>query len=113
MDLQLKGKTALITGSTAGIGFAIAASLAAEGAKVIVNGRKQDRVDAAVKQIGNGAVGVASDVGTRAGTDLVIERFPKVDILINNAGIYEARPFESIPDEEWTRYFELNIMSGV
>jgi NAD(P)-dependent dehydrogenase (short-subunit alcohol dehydrogenase family) len=113
MDLQLTGKKALVTGSTAGIGFAIASALAREGASVIVNGRTQARVDAAVAKIGSGATGIAADLGSRAGVDLAIQRIPAVDILINNMGIFEPKPFESIPDEDWFRFFEVNVMSGV
>jgi len=113
MDLQLSGKTALVTGSTAGIGFAIAQALAREGADVIVNGRTQARVDAALAKLGTAARGLAADVGTREGIDVAIERFPTVDILVNNAGIFELKPFESIPDEDWFRFFEVNVMSGV
>jgi NAD(P)-dependent dehydrogenase (short-subunit alcohol dehydrogenase family) len=113
MDLQLEGKLALITGSTAGIGFAIAEALAKEGAHVIVNGRTQQRVDAALKQLKGNAAGVAADVGTAAGAEEVIRRFPDVDILVNNAGIFEPKAFENIPDEDWFRLFEVNVMSGV
>jgi NAD(P)-dependent dehydrogenase (short-subunit alcohol dehydrogenase family) len=113
MDLQVTGKTALVTGSTAGIGFAIAQSLAREGASVIVNGRTQARVDAALAKLGFPATGLAADVGTRNGVALAIERFPTVDILINNMGIFEPKPFEAIPDEDWYRFFEVNVMSGV
>jgi NAD(P)-dependent dehydrogenase (short-subunit alcohol dehydrogenase family) len=113
MDLQLNGKKALVTGSTAGIGFAIAATLAKEGASVIVNGRTQARVDAAVAKIGSNAEGLAADLGTRAGVELAIQRYPTVDILINNMGIFEPKLFESIPDEDWFRFFEVNVMSGV
>jgi NAD(P)-dependent dehydrogenase (short-subunit alcohol dehydrogenase family) len=112
MDLELKGKTALVTGSTAGIGLAIAAALAKEGAVVIVNGRTQDRVDRAVKSSG-AAHGIAADLGTEAGARAVIERFPEVDILVNNLGIFEPKPFEEIPDDDWRRFFEVNVLSGV
>ena len=116
MDLQLTGKTALVTGSTAGIGYAIAASLAREGATVVVNGRTQRRVDEAVDNLrrsGRHAQGVAADIGTREGAALAIERFPSLDILVNNLGIFEPKAFESIPDEDWFRFFEVNVMSGV
>ena len=114
MDLQLTGKTAFVTGSTAGIGFAIAESLAREGAGVIVNGRTQARVDAARAKLGSAkAVGLAADLGSREGVALAIERFPAVDILINNLGIFEPKPFHEITDEDWFRFFEINIMSGV
>jgi NAD(P)-dependent dehydrogenase (short-subunit alcohol dehydrogenase family) len=112
MDLQLKGKKALVTGSTAGIGLAIAQSLAREGAEVIVNGRTQERVDAAMKATG-AAEGIAADLGTAEGARHCIERFPVVDILVNNVGIFEAKPFEEIPDEDWKRLFEVNVLSGV
>ncbi len=112
MDLQLNGKLALITGSTAGIGFAIAESLARERCRVIVNGRTQARVDAALAKI-PGAVGLAADLGTSAGVAEAIQRFPDVDILINNMGIFEPKPFEAIPDEDWFRFFEVNVLSGV
>ena len=112
MDLQLKGKTALVSGSTAGIGLAIVRALVEEGASVIVNGRTQQRVDAAVQTSG-AAHGIAADLGTEAGAAQVISRFPAVDILVNNLGIFEVKPFEEIPDEDWFRFFEVNVMSGV
>ncbi len=112
MNLQLKGKTALVSGSTAGIGLAIATALAAEGASVIVNGRTQKRVDSAVKQSG-AAHGIAADLGAEAGALAVIERFPAVDILVNNLGIFEPKPFEEISDADWRRFFEVNVLSGV
>ncbi|HMI19802.1 MAG TPA: SDR family oxidoreductase [Sphingomonas sp.] len=115
MDLQLKGKTALVTGSTAGIGLAIAERFAAEGVDVVVSGRSQDKLDAAVAQVGKaGRVrGILADPGTAVGVDALIAAVPSVDILINNLGIYEAKPFAQITDEDWTRFFEINVMSGV
>ena len=113
MDLQLTGKTALVTGSTAGIGLAIAQSLAREGARVIVNGRTQARVDTALAGMPKGSLGLAGDLGTAAGAADAVERFPDVDILINNLGIFEPKPFEEIPDADWFRFFEINVMSGV
>jgi NAD(P)-dependent dehydrogenase (short-subunit alcohol dehydrogenase family) len=112
MNLQLEGKTALVTGSTAGIGLAIATALAKEGAVVTVNGRTQERVDQALRTSG-AAHGIAADLGTEAGARAVIERLPAVDILVNNLGIFEPKPFEQITDDDWRRFFEVNVMSGV
>jgi NAD(P)-dependent dehydrogenase (short-subunit alcohol dehydrogenase family) len=112
VNLQLEGKTALVTGSTAGIGLAIATTLAKEGAVVIVNGRTQERVDKAV-QLSGAAHGIAADLGTDAGARAVVARFPAVDILVNNLGIFEPKPFEEIPDDDWRRFFEVNVLSGV
>lgn len=112
MDLQLTGKTALVTGSTGGIGLAIASALAAEGAAVIVNGRTQDRVQTAIRRSG-AAAGIAADLGTESGARMVIERYPEVDILINSLGIFEPKPFEAISDDDWRRIFEVNVLSGV
>jgi NAD(P)-dependent dehydrogenase (short-subunit alcohol dehydrogenase family) len=112
MNLQLDGKTALVSGSTAGIGLAIATALAAEGASVIVNGRTQDRVDNAMKKSG-AAHGIAVDLGTESGASAVIDRFPQVDILVNNLGIFEPKPFAEIADDDWRRFFEVNVLSGI
>jgi NAD(P)-dependent dehydrogenase (short-subunit alcohol dehydrogenase family) len=118
MDLQLKGKKALVTGSTAGIGFATAQGLAAEGASVVVNGRTEKRVAAAIAEIrklhpGADLAGVAADVSNAAGCATLIAAVGAVDVLINNMGIFEPKPFEQIPDEDWQRMFEANVMSGV
>ena len=116
MDLALKHKLALVTGSTAGIGFAIAAALANEGARVIVNGRTQAAVDAAVAKLkSNGAeiLGFAGDLTTSAAAEQLAERHPNVEILVNNLGIFEAVPFEEITDAHWVRFFEANVLSGV
>jgi NAD(P)-dependent dehydrogenase (short-subunit alcohol dehydrogenase family) len=118
MKIDLSGKTALITGSTAGIGHAIAKGLAATGATVVVNGRTQAKVDAAVAAItkavpGSKVRGIAADVATAAGCKSLVAALPEVDILINNAGIFEPKDFFEIPDEDWTRFFETNVMSGV
>src|SRR5258708_2287971 len=118
MKIDLKGKTALVTGSTSGIGHAVARGLAAVGAEVVVNGRAQGKVDAAVAAIGKAVPGakirgVAADVSTAAGCKTLVAALPEVDILINNAGIFEPKGFFDIPDEDWSRFFEVNVMSGV
>jgi len=113
MNLQLEGKRALVTGSTAGIGFAIAEALANEGARVIVNGRTQKRVDEALAKLKGEVFGIAADLGTAEGAAIVAERYPDVDILVNNLGIFEPKQFEQIPDDDWRRFFEVNVLSGV
>lgn len=115
MDLQLQGKTALVTGSTAGIGLAIAQRLSAENAEVIVNGRTQERVNAALGQFPSGSRvrGIAADLGTKDGVQQLLAALPSVDILINNLGIYQAAPFEQITDADWLHLFEVNVLSGV
>lgn len=113
MNLQLENKTALITGSTKGIGFAIAHLLAAEGAQVIVNGRTAESVQAAVRKLGGPARGVAADVSTALGCAELVRQLPQVDLLVNNAGIFEPKPFEQIPDADWDRFYQVNVMSGV
>lgn len=118
MDLKLNGKTALVTGSTAGIGLAIAKSLASEGAHVYVNGRTQERVDSAVAEVRKQAPkaqvsGIVADFSGAAGADAVISKLGAVDVLVNNVGIFEPKPFVDIPDADWYRLFEVNVMSGV
>lgn len=118
MDLQLEGKKALVTGSTAGIGFATARAFAAEGAAVVVNGRTQARVDAAMEKIRKAhrrakVSGIAGDVSNAPGCAKIIEAHGKVDVLVNNMGIFGPKPFEEIPDEDWMHFFEANVMSGV
>lgn len=113
MNLQLENKTALVTGSTKGIGFAIAHLLAAEGANVIVNGRSEESTRAAAEKIGGRARGVAADVSTAAGCAELIRQISNVDILVNNAGIFEPKPFMEIPDADWERFYQVNVMSGV
>jgi NAD(P)-dependent dehydrogenase (short-subunit alcohol dehydrogenase family) len=117
MDLQLKGRLALVTGSTAGIGAAIAEALAREGARVIVNGRQQDAVDAVVDRLrvetGADVDGFAGDLTQADAAEALARRFPGVEILVNNLGIFEPKPFDDIPDADWTRFFEANVLSGV
>ena len=117
MDLQLSDKLALVTGSTAGIGYAIAEALAREGARVIVNGRTQTAVDAAVGRLtstgGAQVLGFAGDLGTAEAAEALARRHPDVEILVNNLGIFEPKPFEDIPDADWLRFFEVNVLSGV
>ena len=117
MDLELKGKTALISGSTAGIGRAIANALAREGARTIVNGRSQSSVDAAVEAIrsatGGDVHGFAGDLSQASTAQALARRHPGVDILVNNLGIFEPKPFEDIPDADWLRFFDVNVVSGV
>jgi NAD(P)-dependent dehydrogenase (short-subunit alcohol dehydrogenase family) len=118
MDLGLRGKRALVTGSTAGIGFAAARALAIEGAKVTVNGRTEARVDSAVSRLlgelsGATVDGVAADLSTGDGCQALIRRLPDVDVLVNNLGIFEPKPFDQIPDADWMRFFETNVLSGI
>jgi NAD(P)-dependent dehydrogenase (short-subunit alcohol dehydrogenase family) len=118
VDLKLTDKVALVTGSTAGIGFATARALAAEGAYVYVNGRTQVRVDAAVAAIHSQPAtsrvdGIVADFASSAGAEAVVTKLPEVDVLVNNVGIFEPKPFAEIPDADWYRFFEINVMSGV
>jgi NAD(P)-dependent dehydrogenase (short-subunit alcohol dehydrogenase family) len=118
MDLQLRGKRALVTGSTAGIGYAAARLLAAEGAAVVVNGRLQERVDRAAREIRQAVPDaqvqeIAADLATAAGCDALVAQLPDVDILVNNVGIFEPKAFEEITDADWFRFFETNVLSGV
>ncbi len=118
MDLGLTSKLALVTGSTAGIGWASAEALAREGARVILNGRTSARVEAAVTQLRKSVArsdiqGIAADLATAAGCDRVIRAFPEVDVLVNNMGIFEPKAFEEIPDADWLRFFEANVLSGI
>ena len=118
MNIDLSGTTAIATGSTGGIGFAIARGLAGSGASVVVNGRTQAKADAAAEAIikavpGAKARGVGADVSTAEGCAKLVAAVPDTDILINNAGIFEPKDFFEIPDADWTRFFEVNVMSGV
>ena len=117
MDLKLKGKLALVSGSTAGIGFAIAEALAREGARVIVNGRGQAAVDKALAAIeaetGTVATGFAGDLSEARAAEDLVRRHPGIEILVNNLGIFEPMAFEDIPDDDWFRFFDVNVLSGV
>ena len=118
MDLGLTGKHALVTGSTAGIGYALAKGLAAEGARVILTGRTQSGVDAALERLRAvvpeaKATGIAADCATADGAARVFERVPQLDVLVNNLGIYGRKPAFEIDDGEWRRFFEVNVMSGI
>ncbi len=118
MNLELIGKTALISGSTKGIGFAIANQLAAEGARVIVNGRSDNAVNSALQQVRKAVPeakveGFAGDLATSTATEELLRLFPAVDILVNNIGIYEPRPFDKTSDDDWRHVFEVNVLSGV
>jgi NAD(P)-dependent dehydrogenase (short-subunit alcohol dehydrogenase family) len=118
MNLGLDGKTAVVSGSTAGIGFAIAAALAAEGAHVVVNGRTQARVHSALEKIRQRVPranlrGIAADLGKTADVESFLRQVPDADIVVNNLGIFETKPFLEIPDADWLRFFEVNVLSGV
>ena len=118
MHIDLSGKTAIVTGSTAGIGLAIARGLAAAGAKVVVNGRTEAAVEKAVAELAGTASsarveGFAGDLGSAAGCERLARACPRCDVLVNNLGIYGPRDFFETPDDEWARYFEVNVMSGV
>ncbi|MDR6940186.1 SDR family NAD(P)-dependent oxidoreductase [Mucilaginibacter pocheonensis] len=118
MDLQLTSKKALISGSTAGIGLAIAKKLAAEGAEVIVNGRTQQRVDKAIAEIkaetnSQKVTGITADFSKADEIDALIKQLPQIDILVNNVAIFEPKEFAAITDEDWMRFFEVNVLSGV
>jgi NAD(P)-dependent dehydrogenase (short-subunit alcohol dehydrogenase family) len=118
MDLQLQGKHALVTGSTVGIGYAVAKLLAREGAAVTINGRTAKRVEEALAALrrdvdGASVTAVSADLSTAEGADALVQAVPAVDILVNNVGIYDAKPFFEISDAEWLRFFQTNVMSGV
>lgn len=118
MDYQLQNKTALVTGSTGGIGLAIAKLLAQEGATVVINGRQEKRVNEAIQTIQKiypeaKLLPAARDLASESGANQIIQEFPKVDILINNLGIYEAKPFSDITDQDWLHIFNVNVMSGI
>lgn len=118
MNLQLNGKTALVTGSTLGIGYATAKTLLAEGATVYINGRTQERVDQTVERLKNetssgNVSGVVADFSKPDEINALLDQIPSVDILVNNVGIFEPKEFTQITDEEWLRFYEINVLSGV
>lgn len=118
MDLQLKDKIVFVSGSTAGIGFDIAKRFLQEGAQVIINGRTKEGVDKAVSDLASiikdaNISGIAADFSKKEEVDSLIKQLPEVDILINNTGIFEPKPFAEITDEDWFRFFEINVMSGI
>ena len=112
MDLQLSGKTALITGATAGIGLAIARTLSAEGAHLVIAGRSQANLDAAVTDISGNVRAVLADPATAEGAATLTDAVPDIDILVNNLGIYESKEFGEITDDDWRYFFEVNVLSG-
>jgi NAD(P)-dependent dehydrogenase (short-subunit alcohol dehydrogenase family) len=113
VNIDLTGKTALVTGSTQGIGLAIVESLANSGARVAVNGRTPERVEEAVAKLGSGVIGVAADVATEEGTAELLRQLPDVDVLVNNLGIFGAVPAREVTDEQWRAYFEVNVLAAV
>ena len=118
MNLEIENKKALVTGSTAGIGLAIASRLAREGAEVWLNGRTQERVDRAIAEIKKAVAGaklhgIVADLGTADGCSEVARQLPQLDILVNNVGIFEPKPFAEISDAEWEKFFAVNVLSGV
>ena len=113
MQIDLKGKRAIITGSSAGIGLAIAQGLAEAGAEVVVNGRSREKVQAAAARIGRGARGVAADLGSAAGCEALVTAEPHCDILVSNAGVFAPSDFFDTPDTEWDRHWQVNVMAGV
>ena len=118
MDYQLKNKRAFVSGSTKGIGFAIAKTLADEGAEVVINGRSQDSVDEALAKLKNGEneakiSGIACDFSKTEGIENLLKKLGHIDILVNNVGVFKQQDFADIPDEDWLRFYEVNVMSGV
>ena len=113
MNIDLGGRTALVTGSTDGIGFAAARALAAAGAAVVVNGRSAEKVEAAVGRIGGSARGVAADLADAAGVETLVAAVPRADIVVSNAGIFQPADFFEADDATWDRHWQVNVMAGV
>jgi NAD(P)-dependent dehydrogenase (short-subunit alcohol dehydrogenase family) len=118
LDLRLTGKRAVVTGSTKGIGHAIVVALAREGARVVLNGRTESSVAAALAEVtaavpGASVEGFAGDLSTAEAAAALVARWPEVEVLVNNLGIFEPKPFEEIPDDDWRRFFDVNVLSGV
>jgi NAD(P)-dependent dehydrogenase (short-subunit alcohol dehydrogenase family) len=113
MDLQLKGKRAIVTAGTAGIGLGIARALAQEGAEIAISGRSRKKLNEVIASLHGSVYGIEADAGTSVGVTKLIEQVPETDILVNNLGIYESKSFGDISDEEWLRYFEVNLLSGI
>ena len=118
MDLGINERSALVTGATAGIGFAIAQGLSQEGARVTITGRTQAAIDKALEKLRKAVPtakvsGIAADCAAAAGAEAVFEHLPEADILVNNLGVYERKPFFEIPDADWQRMFDVNVMSGI
>jgi NAD(P)-dependent dehydrogenase (short-subunit alcohol dehydrogenase family) len=113
MDLQLQGTKAIVTGGTAGLGLGIARTLAQEGVKVSITGRNHQKLNQAIASLPGAVHGIEVDLGTSEGASKLIEQVPQTDILVNNLGIYESKSFADISDEEWLRYFEINLLSGI
>jgi NAD(P)-dependent dehydrogenase (short-subunit alcohol dehydrogenase family) len=118
LDLKLTGKRAVVTGSTKGIGHAIVVALAREGARVVLNGRTEPSVATALAEVraavpGAAVEGFAGDLSTAEAAQALVAKWPEVDVLVNNLGIFEPKPFEEIPDDDWRRFFDVNVLSGV
>ncbi len=118
MNIDFGGRIAVVSGSTGGIGYAIARGLAGSGAAVVINGRGEERVKEAVARLKDELpaaeiAGVAADLATAEGAERFVGAIPEADILVNNMGIFEPKPFEDIPDSDWLKFFETNVMSGI
>jgi NAD(P)-dependent dehydrogenase (short-subunit alcohol dehydrogenase family) len=113
VDLQLKGKKAIVTGGSAGIGLAVARLLSEEGVEVTIPGRSRKKLDQALASLSGVVHGVEADLGTADGAKRLIEQVPETDILVNNLGIYESKNFVDITDDDWLRFFQINLLGGI